>query len=191
MLKFLNNSSNCSLNHCGGLSTTLCVWLLPMDVQGDDVAVIAVAVKRLGTDIEGTEAALACTIRSCNDSKFWSLFHLLRNKIRVTASAWSCRATENAVGTAAAVELDMVFAAIGISQIGVPFIVEERYRNAATPRVNVDVFYLTACCKVGFVGCLPVGQLNVVYVFVCTHSLFPLGLILQRYNKKKQKRRIK
>ena len=40
-----------------------------------------VAVERLGADVEGTEAALARTVRSGNDGEFRATLHLSRNEI--------------------------------------------------------------------------------------------------------------
>ena len=48
------------------------VRLALADVQGYDVAVVAVAVERLGADVERTEAALARAVRSGDNRKLTS-----------------------------------------------------------------------------------------------------------------------
>ena len=86
----------------------------PVGVLAAQVEHQLVAVKRLGTDVEGTEAALARAVRSGDNSKFRTTFHLSRNEIRVTAFAWGGGAAKNTVGPAAAVERYTILATIGI-----------------------------------------------------------------------------
>ena len=129
-----------------------------------------VAVERLGADVEGTKAALARAVRSGNDGEFRATLHLSRNEIRVTAFAGSGGATKNAVGATATVEFYTILAAVGISQISVSVVVEERHGNASAPRVGIDALYLTARRTVGLAGRLAVRQLDDVDVFICTHN---------------------
>ena len=126
--------------------------------------------KRLGTDVEGTEAALARAVRSGDNSKFRTTFHLSRNEIRVTAFAWGGGAAKNTVGPAAAVERYTILATIGIGQISISVVVEERYGNAMTPRVGIDALYFAARRTVGLAGRLTVRQLDNVNVLICTHN---------------------
>ena len=151
------------------------VRLALADVQGYDVAVVAVAVERLGADVEGTEAALAGAVRSGDNRKFWATLHLSRNEIRVTAFARSGGAAKNAVGATAAVESNAVFAAVGIGQISVSVVIEERHGNATAPRIGIDALYLTARRTIGFAGRLAVWQLDNINVFICAHNRFPLS----------------
>lgn len=134
-----------------------------------------VAVERLGADVEGTEAALARAVWSGNDGEFRATLHLSRNEIRVTAFAGSGGTAKNAVGAAAAVESNAVFAAVGIGQVSVSVVVEERHGNATAPRVGIDALYLTARRAVGFAGRLTVWQLDNINVFICAHNRFPLS----------------
>ena len=134
-----------------------------------------VAVERLGADVERTEAALARAVRSGDNRKFWTTLHLLRNEIRVTAFAGSGGAAKNAVGATAAVESNAVFTAVGIGQISVSVVIEERHGNATAPRIGIDALYLTARRTIGFAGRLAVWQLDNINVFICAHNRFPLS----------------
>jgi len=129
-----------------------------------------VAVERLDTDVEGAEAALARTVRPGNDGEFWAALHLSRNKIRVTAFTGSGSSAKNAVGTTAAVEFYTILTTVGIGQISVSVVVEERNGNATAPRVGIDALYLAARRKVGLASRLAIRQLNDVNVFICTHN---------------------
>lgn len=45
------------------------------DMKGDDLAVLGITVERCGADVERTEAALACTVRTGYDGELWTAFH--------------------------------------------------------------------------------------------------------------------
>lgn len=77
---------------------------------------------------------------------------------------------KNAVGAAAAVKFYAILAAIGIGQISVSVVVEERHGNTTTPRVCIDALYLKARSTVGLAGRLTVRQLEDVNILVCTHN---------------------
>ena len=53
----------------------------PVGVLAAQVEHQLVAVERLGADVEGSEAALACAVRSGNDGEFRATLHLSRNEI--------------------------------------------------------------------------------------------------------------